>query len=86
MQTSLAEEALFTLSASNDDDISQALEMLLSRPHDEQVMDAAKASGKMLFADFPPDARKRKIDAMVRRFDNYSVLIMLPTGYGYDIM
>ncbi|BES92960.1 PDZ [Nesidiocoris tenuis] len=64
-KTSLAEEALFTLSASNDDDISQALEMLLSRPHDEQVMDAAKASGKMLFADFPPDARKRKIDAMI---------------------
>uniref|UniRef100_A0A146MG75 PDZ domain-containing protein 8 n=1 Tax=Lygus hesperus TaxID=30085 RepID=A0A146MG75_LYGHE len=64
-KTSLAEEGLFNLTTSSDDEIGQALDLLLSRPHDEEVMDAAKASGKMLFAELPPAARKVKIDAMI---------------------
>ncbi|XP_073969066.1 PDZ domain containing 8 isoform X2 [Rhodnius prolixus] len=66
-KTSLVEEGLFCLSTSSGEEINQALEVLLSRPHDEGVMDIAKASGKMLFADLPSDLRKVKIDEMMSK-------------------
>jgi len=66
-KTSLVESGLFSISDSSGDEINQALEQLLLRPHDEGVMDAAKASGKLLFADLPPDVRKTRIDDMMNK-------------------
>lgn len=57
---------MFTLNDGDDDEISIALEQLLSRPQDEELsLDVAKASGRQLFADLPPDLRKQRIDAVV---------------------
>ncbi|CAH1402067.1 unnamed protein product [Nezara viridula] len=64
-QASVVEENLFSLRSGEQ--INDVLEALLSRPHDEGLMDAAKASGKMLFADFPPNVRKGKIDEMMSK-------------------
>lgn len=69
-KTSLADGA--TLFALNDDgsgdEISFALEQLLSRSQDEELsLDEAKASGRQLFADLPPDLRKQRIDAVMTK-------------------
>lgn len=62
---SVVDESLFSLKSG--DEINGVLEALLSRPHDEGLMDAAKASGKMLFADLAPVARRGKIDDMMTK-------------------
>lgn len=65
-QTSLIEGCtLFSLNDEGGDEISFALEQLLSRPHDEGLMDIAKATGRQLFADLAPEARKQRIDSVV---------------------
>lgn len=46
-------------------EVDQAVELILSRPHDDNVMDVAKSSGKLLFADLPPELRKTRIDQVV---------------------
>ncbi|XP_022196528.2 PDZ domain-containing protein 8 isoform X2 [Nilaparvata lugens] len=71
-KTSLADgAALFAVAddGSGRDEIGAALEALLSRPHhdDELSLDEAKASGRQLFADLPPDARKQRIDAVMTK-------------------
>ncbi|XP_075226255.1 PDZ domain containing 8 isoform X2 [Lycorma delicatula] len=59
---------LFTLNDGDDEEISVALEQLLSRPQDEELnLDVAKASGRQLFADLPPDLRKQRIDAVMTK-------------------
>lgn len=68
MQTSLGEGALFSLEGVEGDEVSAALKLLLSRPQDEELMDQAKASGRQLFADLAPEARKQRIDAVVSNF------------------
>lgn len=68
MQTSLAEGGvLFTLENEEGDEVSIALQQLLSRPQDEELMDQAKASGRQLFVDLAPEARKHRIDALVSK-------------------
>lgn len=67
MQTSLGEGGkLFSLISDDGDEISAALKHLLSRLHDEElIMDEAKATGRQLYADLAPEARKQRIDDVV---------------------
>lgn len=67
-KTSLVEGCtLFSLNDEGGDEISFALEQLLSRPHDEGLMDIAKATGRQLFADLAPEARKQRIDSVLSK-------------------
>lgn len=69
LQTSLADGGtFFTLESEDGDEISIALEQLLSWPQDEELMDQAKATGRLLFADLAPEARKQRIDTLVNLF------------------
>lgn len=64
-QASLIDGSLFTLHDEGGDEVSLALEQLLSRPYDEELMDVAKTTGRQLFSDLAPEARKQRIDAVV---------------------
>ncbi|XP_046670278.1 PDZ domain-containing protein 8-like isoform X2 [Homalodisca vitripennis] len=67
-QTSLGEGGmLFSLDSEEGDEVSVALKQLLSRPQDEELMDQAKATGRQLFADLAPEARKQRIDAVMAK-------------------
>uniref|UniRef100_A0A1B6KY39 Uncharacterized protein n=1 Tax=Graphocephala atropunctata TaxID=36148 RepID=A0A1B6KY39_9HEMI len=66
--TSLGEGGtLFSLESEEGDEVSVALKQLLSRPQDEELMDQAKATGRQLFADLAPEARKQRIDAVMAK-------------------
>ncbi|KAG8318086.1 PDZ domain-containing protein 8 [Homalodisca vitripennis] len=68
IQTSLGEGGmLFSLDSEEGDEVSVALKQLLSRPQDEELMDQAKATGRQLFADLAPEARKQRIDAVMAK-------------------
>lgn len=49
------------------DCVSQLLDQILVCPSDESLMDAAKESGKHLYAGMPIDEKIEKINAMVNR-------------------
>ncbi|XP_054272610.1 PDZ domain-containing protein 8 [Macrosteles quadrilineatus] len=67
-KTSLGEGGtLFTLEGEDGDEITTALAQLLARPQDEELMDQAKATGRQLFADMAPEARKKKIDIVMAK-------------------
>uniref|UniRef100_A0A1B6DL70 Phorbol-ester/DAG-type domain-containing protein n=1 Tax=Clastoptera arizonana TaxID=38151 RepID=A0A1B6DL70_9HEMI len=66
-QTSLIEGSLFTLQDEGGDEVSTALEQLLSRPYDEELMDVAKSTGRQLFSDLAPTARKQRIDEVMSK-------------------
>lgn len=84
VQTSVGESgALFSVEGVEGDEVTEAVKLLLSRPQDEELMDQAKASGRQLFADLAPDARKQRIDAVVSTLNNNKYWVIHSQRFNY---